>query len=612
MENDEGVNLSRENEENGGDQDDISQTYRMLDIVDPPDCVEEQRIQREWADGLKLRVGAEFTCKQDLIDLVYRGSHKHCFGITVHKSDKKRYYVKYGQAETGCNCYINAAKTAQSNIFTVRVYRKMNSCSRASACTSSKRRKGTSGLVAGVVSKTYPGRLKPPTPRDTMALVQTRGRVEFNPGTTSSVEVDELVRFKYLFVALGPIIEGFAAMRKVIIVDATFLKNGFGGCLVFATAQDPNFHYYPLSFGVVDAEKNDSWNWNVSLINAIRDMYPKAKQDYCIYPLAQNVKVNVQRERKLVIGKFMEVARKCTEAEFLVAYGQLAERYQDAITYLRNSLLEEKWARCYFPEERYNIDTSNCVESMNSVFDDARKYALLSMMDAILSKVSEWSNKHRKEAATAPGAHKLVPYVENVLHMRVKIAQSLNVTELNSFLLEYAVVGGDEKTYLVNLKTKSCSCRCFDIDKYPCVHALAAVRIFMAREDRNEDIHSHDLCSKYYTTELWALAYAKTVYLVPHRSQWVIPDDIKKKTAPKPPEVPKKAGRRGMKAGMLVILRGNANGNTQGNEGRDPNFNASNPEGNAQGYTHGGDWFAYFNCSNPERNTQGGSSIQDS
>ncbi|XP_024015901.1 uncharacterized protein LOC112089155 [Eutrema salsugineum] len=448
-----------------------------------------------------------------------------------------------------------------------------------------------------------------------MALVQTRGRVEvsystawrgrqkaisyvrgtpeesfehlhsylymieqFNPSTTSSVEVDELGRFKYLFVALSPTIEGFAAMRKVIIVDAIFLKNGFGGCLVFATAKDPNHHHYPLSFG------------NVSLINAIRDVYPQAKHGYCIYHLAQNVKKNVRREKELVLGKFMEVVRKYTEAEFLVASGQLGE----------------------------------------SVFDDARKYALFPMMDAILSKVSEWCNKHRKDAATAPGAHKLVPYVENVLHGRVEIAQSLNVTELNSFLLEYAVVGGDGKTYLVNLKTKSCSCRWFDIDKYPCDHALAAVRIFMAREDRSEDIHSYDLCLKYYTTELWALAYARTVYPVPHRSQWVIPDDIKKKTAPKPPEVPKKAGRRQERRFASVGERGprpsnkrkkrqgntedgvgNAHGNTQGNEGRDPNFNASNPEGNAHGNTHGGGWWQYFNASSPEGNTQGGSSTQD-
>ncbi|XP_024016220.1 uncharacterized protein LOC112089704 [Eutrema salsugineum] len=482
----------------------------------------------------------------------------------------------------------------------------MHSCSRASACTSSKRRKGTPGLVAVVVSKTYPCQLKPPTPRDIMALVQTRGCLEVsystawrgrqktisfgrgtpeesfehlhsylymleqsNPGTTSSVEVDELGRFKYLFVALGPTIEGFAAMRKVIIVDANFLKNGFGGCLVFTTAQDANHHHCPLSFGIVDGEKNDSWNWfftnlktripdsselvfvsdkNVRLINAIKE-YPQAKHEKR-FSCSQ------------VHGSCEEVY---TEAEFLEAYGQLGERYSDAITYLSSSLHEEKWARCYFPGERYNIDTSNCVESMNSIFKDARKYAILPMMDAILAK-------------------------------------SLNVTELNSFLLEYAVIGGDGNTYLVNLRTKFCSCRRFDIDRYRYVHALAAVRISMAKEDRSEDIHSHDLCSKYYTSAVWTLAYTRAVYPVPHCSQWVIPDDIKKKIAPKPPEVPKKPERRQQRrfssvreCGPRPINKrkkrqgntqdgvGNAHGHTQGNEGWD----ASNPEVNAHGNTQG-------------------------
>ncbi|XP_024009129.1 uncharacterized protein LOC112084159 [Eutrema salsugineum] len=537
----------------------------------------------------------------------------------------------------------------------------MHSCSRASACTSSKRRKGTPGLVAGVVNKTYPGLLKPPPPRDIMALVQTRGHVEVSYSTAWRGKQKAITYVR------GTPEESFEHLHSYLYMIEHLILNGFGGCLVFATAQDLNHHHYPLSFGVVDGENNDSWNWNVSLINAIRDVYLQAKHGYCIYHLAQNVKKNVRREKELVVGKFMEVARKYTEAEFLVAYSQLGERYPDAITYLCNSLLEEKWVRCYFPGERYNIDTSNCVESMNSVFDDARKYALLPMMNAILSKVSEWCNEHRKDAATAPGAHKMVLYVENVLHGRVEIAQSLNVTELNSILVEYAVVRGDGKTYLVNLKTKSCSCRWFDIDKYPCVHALATVTIFMAREDRSEDIHSYDLCSKYYTTELWALAYARTVYPVPHRSQWVIPDDIKKKTAPKPLVVPKKARRRQQRRFASVGERGprpsnkrkkrqgntedlvrnahgntqgnegrdpnfnasnpegnahgntqgnegrdpnfnasnpegNAHGNTQGNEGRDPNFNASNPEGNTQGYTHGGGWWQYFNCSNPESN----------
>ena len=79
-----------------------------------------------------------------------------------------------------------------------------------------------------------------------------------NPGTKTCVKLDEGSKFKYLFVALGPCIEGFAVMRKVIVVDATWLKNRYGGVLVFAKAQDPNRHAYPLAFAVLDRENDVS------------------------------------------------------------------------------------------------------------------------------------------------------------------------------------------------------------------------------------------------------------------------------------------------------------------------------------------------------------------
>ena len=82
---------------------------------------------------------------------------------------------------------------------------------------------------------------------------------QVNPGTKTRVKLDATNKFKYLFIALGACIEGFAVMRKVILVDATFLKNRYGGVLVFAKAQDPNYHHYPLVIGVLDGENNASW-----------------------------------------------------------------------------------------------------------------------------------------------------------------------------------------------------------------------------------------------------------------------------------------------------------------------------------------------------------------
>ena len=81
---------------------------------------------------------------------------------------------------------------------------------------------------------------------------------QVNPRTKTCVKLDDACKFKYLFIALGACIEGFAVMRKVIVVDATWLKNGYGGVLVFPNAQDPNGYNYPLAFAVLDGENHVS------------------------------------------------------------------------------------------------------------------------------------------------------------------------------------------------------------------------------------------------------------------------------------------------------------------------------------------------------------------
>ena len=60
------------------------------------------------------------------------------------------------------------------------------------------------------------------------------------------------------------------------------------------------------------------------------------------------------------------------------------------------------------------------------------------------------------------------------MHKRVPKGEKLQVTPLNTFKLEYSVIGKDGMTYLVDFQNKTCSCRMFDIDRYPCVHAIGA------------------------------------------------------------------------------------------------------------------------------------------
>ncbi|XP_024014222.1 uncharacterized protein LOC112088175 [Eutrema salsugineum] len=280
-----------------------------------------------------------------------------------------------------------------------------------------------------------------------------------------------------------------------------------------------------------------------SIIKAVSEVYPSAHHGYCIWHISQNVRDRVSNVNKVFVAqKFRDCAHIYTQSEFIREYGEFRVTFPKAAEYLDNSVTLEKWARWCFLGDKYNIETSNSAESMNSCLVTARKYALLHMIDAIVAKVSAWFNRYRKDSAGPFYNKRVVPVVENEIHSRCAITSLLVVTELNSYELEYSVNGLDGKTYVVNLIAKSCCCRRFDIDKFPCEHTIAAAKKLMSTEDRSASIIVYDLCSKYYLIETWALAYYRTIYPVPHHTDWSVLDNIKELVV-LPPDVKKKVGR---------------------------------------------------------------------
>ncbi|GMN54942.1 hypothetical protein TIFTF001_024071 [Ficus carica] len=98
----------------------------------------------------------------------------------------------------------------------------------------------------------------------------------------------------------------------------------------------------------------------------------------------------------------------------------------------------------------------------------------------------------RVRATKMPVTTLITPKREEILRRRFDEAGSLTPYQLNEN--EYTVIGGDCNA-CVNLTTRSCTCRVFDIDKIPCIHAIAA---------------------------------AETIYPVPSESQWHnIPEEVR-------------------------------------------------------------------------------------
>lgn len=86
-----------------------------------------------------------------------------------------------------------------------------------------------------------------------------------NPGSIMVIETSEAEegaqRFKYLFLAFRASTQGYKYMRKVVIIDGTHLKGKYTGCVLTASAQDGNSQIFPIAFGIVDSENDQSWSW---------------------------------------------------------------------------------------------------------------------------------------------------------------------------------------------------------------------------------------------------------------------------------------------------------------------------------------------------------------
>ncbi|XP_013615606.1 PREDICTED: uncharacterized protein LOC106321943, partial [Brassica oleracea var. oleracea] len=220
---------------------------------------------------------------------------KNNFDYTVIKSTRKWWYIRCKDAL--CNWTVRAEGIDGSTYFMI------NQCDGRHSCAPSKKRKfgktASARTIGTLIQHRFDDANDGPKPNDIIkfmrmehsceitywhawearefAIAAARGipdrnysKVpaylhmikEANPGTHTHYETNEKGRFMYLFMSFGQSVRGFYnAMRRVIVVDGSFLKNKYKETLLVATAVDGNSNLYPIAFGVVDSENDDSWGW---------------------------------------------------------------------------------------------------------------------------------------------------------------------------------------------------------------------------------------------------------------------------------------------------------------------------------------------------------------
>ncbi|XP_013645040.2 uncharacterized protein LOC106349597 [Brassica napus] len=448
---------------------------------------------------------------------------KNNFDYTVIKSTRKWWYIRCKDAL--CNWTVRAEGIDGSTYFMI------NQCDGRHSCAPSKKRKfgktASARTIGTLIQHRFDDANDGPKPNDIIqfmrmehsceitywhawearefAIAAARGIPdrsyskipaylhmikEANPGTHTHYETNEKGRFMYLFMSFGQSVRGFYnAMRRVIVVDGTFLKNKYKGTLLVATAVDGNSNLYPIAFGVVDSENDDSWGWffrqlkvviadcqdlafvsdrNASISKAIGTVYPRSAHGICIHHLLTNV------------------------VSFFKTKGLTA--------------LVEKASRAY----RYDIRTTNPAESINSVLRIPREYPVIPLLDSIRELLTRWFYERR--LLSSKHLDPLTAKVERKIDRRIVKAKGFQVYKVDNFR---SVVKGDIYDCHVDLERRTCTC----------------------------GMEVHRFTDALYSTAAWRTAYADSINpIAVLESEWNVPAEVKLAKV-LPPKTRKSAGR---------------------------------------------------------------------
>ncbi|XP_060974703.1 uncharacterized protein LOC133039773 [Cannabis sativa] len=532
-------------------------------------------------DGSNLKVGQHFVSKDELSYYLSIIAINGRFEMRTTKSNKSIKEVRC--VSENCLWRVRATKMKDSHFFVIRQYHSLHSCSLMNR--NANHRQASSRVIGSRVQGHFKNSKDPLNPKSLAGFMREEMKVQVsywkawkgkqwaqnlirgtakenfallpsychmlkraNPCTVTHIELDLENKFKYFFMALGVAIRGFTYMRKVIGIDAAWIKTKHKGVLLVATTQDSEYHSYPIAWGLVDSENNTSWTWfleklkdlipdssdlcfvsdrHQSIEHAVRRVYVMASHGACYWHVKQNIKHRFKSAAGTKLYKKAAIAYRIEE--FNKHFDQLRKTYPRVAKYLENDVKFSKWSRAHFVGNRYEVMTTNIVESVNNMMRKAREYPIIAMIDFIISTMGQWFFERRREACvvTTP----LTPKREEILRKRWDEAGSLITLQLNEN--EYNVMCG-ELDAIVNLRSKSCTCKVFDIEKLSCIHAIAAAG---KAQPQNTGELIYSMCSQYYTSEYWLLAYAETIYPVPPNSQWTdIPEDILAVQVIAPPE----------------------------------------------------------------------------
>ncbi|KAK3199142.1 hypothetical protein Dsin_022557 [Dipteronia sinensis] len=267
----------------------------------------------------------------------------------------------------------------------------------------------------------------------------------------------------------------------VIAIDGTFLKGPYRWVLFVAVCMDGNDQIFPLAFDVGDSETNEAWEWFLTRLH-----------------------------------------KSVSEVDDLVIF---FDRKGSITTGVEKVFPNSFHGACAVHLER------NMVEAMNNAVKGCKELPITGVIEYIKGVPHCWF--HDRRTAALKLTTQLTTAEDVAISVKDDEARYMRIYPITfyTFLVKDGVLDGT-----VNLTTKTCTYREFDVDQLLCAHALACIRL--------QGFSFVDYCSPYYSSVFLVAAYSGEIHLLGQPCEWLVPEDITSKIVQPPvgrhPERPKK------------------------------------------------------------------------
>ncbi|XP_012853661.1 PREDICTED: uncharacterized protein LOC105973186 [Erythranthe guttata] len=308
-----------------------------------------------------------------------------------------------------------------------------------------------------------------------------------------------------------------SSCQPVLSVDGTFLKGKYRGILLAVVA------LFSVAFAVVNEETDCNWTYffehlktaigtertltfvldrNSGILKGVKDIFPGCFHSFCVYHIQKNLmnkfRGSTATFRKAISFQFNSCVYAATREEFDQNMENFRKNGGPRVDNFLCNLPPENWAHAYFGVKRYGQVASSGAESWNSSLSDVRGLPITNMIDGIRSKMmvdmcfasnvaSKWTSVLCKK-------------VQDLIDGLVQDARVITARQASDDIFEVL----SDPVAVVDIRSRSCTCRMWQINGLPCVHAVCVLFKY-------KKTGGYDYFDEHFRTYCYRRVYSHTI-----------------------------------------------------------------------------------------------------